>query len=101
MSEHDKLALAQERSQEIGNFLEWLSGEELVICRWKERYSETVDIEPSFFYPSGKIIHTDQAEFLPANENVEKLLARYFGIDLDLLEQEKREMLEKCNKENQ
>ena len=95
--EHDKLAVIAERSQEIGDFLEWLDSQGLVVCRWHETYVEEMD-DPdgkSFFNPSGKIRHYDPAGYRPANENTEKLLAQYSEIDLDVLEQEKRTMLAK------
>ena len=94
--EHEKLEAVRERSQEIGDFLEWLDGEpKIVLCKWHEAYIETMD-DPdgkSAFNPSGKIRNYDPARYTPANENTEKLLAQYFEIDLDVLEEEKRTML--------
>ena len=92
--EHEKLAAVKERSQEIGTFLDWLNGEkQIVMCKWHESHSETHSVPKSAFAPDGRITYTDPAGYGPANENTEKLLAQYFGIDLDVLEKEKRAML--------
>lgn len=70
--EHDKLREVADRSQAIGEFLEWLDLErDLVIAR----YAHELD------------------EFVPANVSTNRLLAEFFGIDLDKLEAEKRDML--------
>lgn len=69
--EHDKLTAVKDHSQAIGEFLEWMSSDGIIKCRWEERHEE----------------------YFPIFEPIEKLLARYFDIDLDKLEQEKRLML--------
>lgn len=69
--EHEKLAKVKNESQVIGGFLEWLDNEEGVsLCRF-----EGVEIV---------IEHT----------SVEALLAKYFEIDLKVIEREKRAMLD-------
>ena len=67
--EHAKLRKIHDKSQAIGEFLE-LSGYEL----WE--YKEDTD------------------EFEPVPWQIEVILAKYFEIDLDALEQEKQTMLE-------
>lgn len=72
--EHDKLTLVKERSQEIGQFLEWMQDEkEWVICEREPTYRQS-------YYPVGL--------------NMNQLLAEYFEINLDVLEKEKLSMLE-------
>ena len=69
--EHEKLQKIQEQSQLCGEFLEWLSGQGYVLARWGED-----DLLYSVRAPR------------------DKLLAEFFEIDLDKLEQEKQQLLE-------
>jgi len=101
--EHDKLAAVKNQSQEIGEFLEWLGNDSVFLCRWNESCSETVD-DPdgkSVFNPSGTMTLYESAKYLPVNENTNNLLSQYFGIDLDILEQENWEMLEGLRSQNE
>lgn len=70
--EHAKLRKIHDKSQAIGEFLEF-SGYEL--CEYKE----------------------DTDEFEPVPWRIEGILAKYFEIDLDVLEQEKQTMLEELS----
>lgn len=71
--EHERMSAIVEKSQCIGEFLEWLNDvKRYRIC---ERTGGFVS-------------------FYPINKSVENLLAEFFGIDLNKIEQEKREMLE-------
>ena len=74
MSELDKMSAVKEKSQAIGEFLEWLRSE--------KGYFLAVD--------------AGEREGGPymANYNIEQLLAEFFEIDLNKVEQEKRAMLD-------
>lgn len=75
--EHEKLKEIQDQSQIIGEFLEWLNYEkEYSLCECENKYDR----------------------WQPISENHQKLLAQFFNIDLDKLEQEKRKMLEELRK---
>lgn len=67
--EHDKMKAVAEKSQAIGEFLEFGPGQ---LCEWND----------------------DLGEFLPISGGITKLLATYFEIDLDKIEAEKRAMLD-------
>ena len=69
--EHDKMHLVKNSSQAIGEFLEWLEGEEIVFAS----------------YPDGDTL--EEIGF----KTREQWLATYFDIDLDKLEKEKLVML--------
>jgi len=70
---HDKLAAIQDESQAIGDFLsEFLPSKGYVVAH----------IPPQF-----------HSTLVPIDSSVEALLAEYFGIDLRVLEYEKRKML--------
>lgn len=67
--EHDKLMAVKDESQAIGEFIESVNG--LRLCE--------VD---------------DRGRWWPTSRAINKILADHFGIDLDVLEDEKRAMLE-------
>lgn len=78
--EHDKLALISSESQSIGQFLDWLTNEKgCVICESTNNSD----------YP-----------YSPTWKPIQSLLAEYFGIDQNKIEEEKLEMLELCRKGN-
>ena len=93
--ECDKLAAVSERSQAIGEFLEWL-----------ESSAVGPDKRPVFlaYYPL--ITHSNDGTTLkkrdqyvsvrPAclNASIERLLAQFFEIDMDKVERERRKILE-------
>jgi sulfite reductase alpha subunit-like flavoprotein len=75
--EHDKLHEVKDKSQAIGEFLEWLGNEKRgVVCQ----YEDDSD------YP------------VPMPHNILQMLAEYFEIDLDKIEEEKQQMLEEMRK---
>lgn len=77
--ELDKLVAVTAESQKLGEFLEWLEQDaRLVLARV-----------------------TDRDELVPASEDINMLLARYFGIDLMQVEQERRAILAYLRKEGE
>lgn len=90
--EHEKLQAVREKSQAIGEFIEWLQGtKHYVIAQWQQVDPDT---EP------GELSGADEGLF-SASFSIETLLAEYFEIDLKKLEQEKQKMLEDMRKANQ
>jgi hypothetical protein len=73
--EHEKLKAVQGESQLVGNFIEWLSAEHIEFAQYGDKS------------------YTRERLF-PMNISTEKMLARYFGIDLQKLNNEKIAMLE-------
>lgn len=71
--EHDKLEKVANLSQGIGEFLETSHYQ---LCEWSEEANE----------------------FFPASRSIIQILADYFNIDLDKLEDEKNHMLETLRK---
>ena len=67
--EHDKLMKVREESQIIGSFLDFC---DYTLCYYSKRYDE----------------------FIPTDLSIEEILAEFFNIDLDIINQEKMEMLE-------
>jgi hypothetical protein len=78
--ECEKMVAIKDKSQAIGEFLEWLQNiKEMTIC-------QLIDGE-------------DEMEYSPTYLNTEKLLAEFFNIDLDKVEEEKRQMLKELRKD--
>lgn len=80
--EHEKLKLVSDRSQAIGEFLEWLLTD-LTLCDWHENH-------PGY----------DGGVFVPARNNRNELLAEYFEIDQTALENEMRAMIAAMQQHN-
>jgi hypothetical protein len=75
--EHDKLRAIKDKSQAIGEFLQWLRLERvprIILCE----------------------IHPHDGDYFPSMISMQRLLAEYFEIDPDKLEDEKLKMLEEC-----
>lgn len=72
--EHDKMAKIADKSQKIGEFLDWLNSEkDIELKRWSEEHDEYVSVFTS----------------------TTVLLAEFFDIDLTKIEAEKRAMLDR------
>ncbi len=76
--ECDKMSKVTDNSQTIGGFLEWLGEQGIRLCTL-----EKMD-EP--FEPF-------EDHWCPIRENIESILAKYFEIDLALVDKEKCAML--------
>lgn len=77
----EKLLEVKDQSQLIGEFLSWLNSEGYEIAEWDENDDElTSEYMPEILYP--------------VSLSIEKLLAKYFDIDLFELENERRQMIE-------
>lgn len=79
MSEIEKMLAVKDKSQTIGEFLEWLPSKGYVLCEWVTRCKGTSSewYEPVMY---GK----------PINE----ILAEYFEINLNKVEEERQALLD-------
>lgn len=68
--ECDKMLAIHEDSQKIGEFIEWLGEQGMEIC-----------------------VDCMDGEYTPLRKTREQLLAEYFDIDLEKVEQERRKIL--------
>jgi len=69
--EHEKMMKVKEESQAIGDFIDWLSWHKRVhLAKW------------------------ENDRFSPFHYDIERLIAEYYGIDLNVIETEKRAMIE-------
>ncbi len=91
--EHEKLAKIKDKSQSIGEFLEWLESEKKVnLCTYEAEYTMQDSDGEDEIIPEG---------YYGINQTKEKLLAEFFDIDLNKIEEEKRQMLAEMNKNSQ
>jgi len=90
--EHDKLGKIVEKSQAIGEFIEWLRYvKKLHLASWMDvEYTDT-----TLFGKEEKIIR-NELHIQPVDIN--NILAEYFDIDQKKLEEEKRAMLDGIRK---
>lgn len=103
--EHEKLAKVRDESQSIGEFLEWLSEKGIRLAAYHTHNEGCVNPDWHEGVNDGKDWLDDdhvekivcggrENELVPIHYDTQKLLAEFFGIDLNRLEQEKRTMLQ-------
>lgn len=75
--EHEKLAAISDKSQVIGEFLEWAQQEKgWHLAEWNTTHFSNFDF------------------MMPIPQTIQVILSMFFNIDLDRLEKEKRAMLD-------
>ena len=88
MSELEKMRAVKDKSLVLSEFIDFLSESGYTICKWQDtiRHSDEFgDYTPEGYYPR-------------RNSN-EQLLADFFEIDLDKVEEEKQAILDNLRKE--
>ena len=78
--EHEKLTEVKDKSQLLGEFLEWALSKNYAFCK-------RVTVEEGTPW--------ERTEYQPYSGSVDKILAEFYEIDLLKLESEKRQMLVK------
>ena len=73
----EKMKSVSEDSQKIGEFLDWLREEGISLCKYHD--DEEQDYREQYF---------------PISESFEKLLAKYYGVNLEDAEKERCAILE-------
>lgn len=84
--ETDKMIAVKDKSQAIGEFIEWLGDNGMAIVRYATK--------EDMFDDEGERNGIHEGDYLTMLTSIEKLLARYFGVDLNKAEKEKRAILE-------
>jgi hypothetical protein len=86
--ELDKLKQVQEVSQKIGEFIVWLnSDKKIVLATWHKEVDECDETQPD---EGVNVLWPEPM----GDAAIDKLLAEYFHIDLNKVEQEKRAILD-------
>jgi hypothetical protein len=86
--EHDKLQTVKESSQAIGEFLDWLQNEQAVVLAKEHQHSEDC------YQDGDRVCGVQRDELAAVIAPIHCWLARYFDIDEEKLESEKRQMLD-------
>jgi hypothetical protein len=89
--EHDKLEAVREKSQTIGEFMEWLQTTKGAVLR---RWVECTENAGGFPFDEPR------AALAAFRGSITDLLAEFFGIDQQRLEAEKRDMLAAAREEH-
>lgn len=101
--EHVKLAAIRDRSQAIGEFLEWLPTYKVLVSNGEEAFDPDFPEEQNEAYKEAEMpcaigVRDPWAMgggwLQPCYVKTEQLLADYFGIDLKKIEDEKQAMLQ-------
>lgn len=91
--EHEKLHKVIDKSQIIGEFIDWLHDKkEIAFVRWEE-WEEKIKPRrrPHGVLETVKVIK--HKKYVPVYTKVDTLLAEFFGIDQDKIEKEKLAMI--------
>lgn len=107
--EHDKLRAISDKSQAIGEFLEWLqdcgldNDPDADPWRTGGRYGsvelafrQREGVDPSVQFAEDDVDRS--SDLTPLSISITDLLARYFEIDQEKIGQEKRAMIEACGR---
>jgi|TARA_Y100000034_G_scaffold69923_1_gene84400 hypothetical protein len=114
----------KEDSQAIGEFIEEMQFKGIILCEYVERKRvcekegctrkghhewgfltsgmsiKELDECPNHHHDDGCYNAPHDGHY-PIRKSIEKILADYFGIDLNKCEQERRQILEDCRKQNE
>ncbi len=78
--ELDKIQEYKEVSQELGCFIDWLSSDlSIPLCKWEDELQD----------------------YYPVHRSIESLLAQYYDIDLNIVEEERRAILDYLSEQNE
>ena len=94
--EHEKLEKVKEASQTIGEFLDWLKTTRGTQLSKLHKHDELCG--RIYKWGEGKDCGLTEEHYQPDYTSTHNLLAEYFGIDLQKLEQEKQAMLDELRK---
>ena len=95
MSEIEKLEVIQDKSQIIGEFLEWLQIEKKYIICEKSSGKTIIPVDPQKKCTSDNIADVIYSVNWPVIFDIDKVLAEFFNIDLKKVEEEKKKILKK------
>ena len=87
--ECDRLHAVAEKSQACGEFLEWLQQQGIVLARWHEHDEECYG--ESGFRTCG---YSKEGDLQLDHTNIQTWLAKFFDIDMNKVENERRALLE-------
>ena len=105
--ECEKLAAVADKSQAIGDFLDWLRSGEADNTRFKRPIFLAANsiVAEEWHHGEQDLLEdedcdVDEGKLCYWGYDIRRLLAKYFEIDLDKVESERRAMLEELRKED-
>lgn len=96
--EHKKVTLVKDESQAVGSFLDWLQNENGVVLATRHEHTEECGVDEDEEETVVGECGLHENELVSTYTPVEKLLAEYYKIDLNVLEDEKAFMLRQLQK---
>ncbi len=88
--ECEKLQAVSEKSQELGFFLEWLKNK-YTLCEFVEEHKE-------FFGDNKEDYVWINEGYYQSRDSIENILAEYFDIDMNKVDEERAQILEDIRK---
>jgi hypothetical protein len=85
----DKMREVRVKSQAIGEFLDWLQGEQEVQLMLYHKHTERCEDEDG-----DHMCGLSEDSLMPEHRGIEKLLAEFFEIDLKVVEEERQALLD-------
>lgn len=118
-TELEKMSAVREQSQPIGEFLDWLAGQGILLMKytpviyerwpWESKFA-TDGSQPSYYraawHGPDDGVHGPPEEYegddepMMWRESIERMLARFFEIDLNAIEEERRALLDELRERN-
>ena len=89
----DKMNAVRDQSQCIGEFLEWLKNQPDYSIRERREFSEERETLTGIVRGTDETYIYTWTGWLPIRKSIDKLLAEYFDVDLNQMEQEQRALL--------
>lgn len=87
--EHEKLHKVNDKSQTIGEFVEWMRDSKQAYFATEHEHTESCEDDDGDLQCDLK-----ESELIPVRTPITKLLAEFFQIDLDKIDIEKESMLQ-------
>lgn len=114
--ELEKMSASRERSQPIGEFIDWLAGQGIFLMRsvpivhqrwpWESRYDVNGKRTWGPHRGPDDGVHGPPEQYergeeaVMYGESIERMLARFFDIDLNVIEEERRALLDAIREAN-
>lgn len=105
--EHEKLRAISDESQKVGAFIEWMREQGVEFCKLRTADDPVPPLEggPTWLDSLMEVATSERHQHWMRHEfylmPIDKILAKYFEIDPDIIEQEKRQMLAEMRQMNE
>lgn len=94
--EHEKMAKVTADSHRLGEFIDWMEAKGYLFAQWMEADTYRVR-DPE----SGELKDRSEERLVPVHKTINEWLAAFYEIDLNKIEEEKRQMLDDIRQANE